>query len=83
MGDYKEAIIAYTETMLQKIKQLTGALLVTFCFVSLILGVLNIWDVIDNATAKEAFLNTVYTFGAVFVVSLVISLIMKAVSERK
>lgn len=69
--------------MLRQIKQLIGILLVVFCFTSLVLAILSIWDVIDTAMAKEAFMNTAYTFGASLLASLVIYLVMNMMSDKK
>ena len=63
--------------MLKKIKQFTVILLILFSVVVLFIAILTIWDVINNEIAKEAFTKVAYTFGAIFIVSLVVMYITK------
>ena len=65
--------------MFKMIKRLVGVILIIFCVIALFVGILTIWDVISNETAKEMFINLSYTFGAVFSVSLLVLLITKIV----
>jgi len=58
--------------MLEKIKKFTGFLLILFFVVALFITVLTIWDVVSNEVAKEAFIKVAYTFGAIFIVSLLV-----------
>jgi len=63
--------------MLKKIKQFAGVLSILFLVVSLFIAILAIWNVIDNELAKEMLTKVTYTFGAIFIVSLVIMYITK------
>jgi len=63
--------------MSKKIKQFTGILLIIFSVIALFIAVLTIWDVISNEIAKEAFMKVTYTFGVIFIVSLVVIYITK------
>jgi hypothetical protein len=69
--------------MSKKIKMFVGIILVMFSVASLVIAVLKIWEVISSEVASEAFSKTAYTFGAVFVVSLVILLVASFLEERK
>jgi len=63
--------------MLKKFKQLVGILFILFLVVVLFIAILTIWDVINNEIAKEVFSKVAYTFGAIFIVSLVLMYISK------
>jgi hypothetical protein len=52
-------------------------MLILFLVIVLFIAILTIWDVINSEIAKEAFTKVVYTFGAIFLVSLVIMYITK------
>jgi len=58
--------------MFKKIKQLLKITLVSFLTILLFVGVLTIWDIIDNKTAKEIFEKVSYTFGVILIFSSVI-----------
>ena len=63
--------------MLKKIKQFTGLLLILFLVITLFIAMLAIWDVISNEIAKEVLIKIAYTFGAIFIVSLIVMYITK------
>lgn len=69
--------------MLKKIKVFTGIVLVMFSVASLIVAVLKIWEVINGEMANEAFLKIAYTFGALFITSLVVFLVVNFMEEKK
>jgi len=58
--------------MTKKIKQLSAVFFIIFCIVGLFIGILNIWDIINNELAKEVFIKVLYTFGGLYVISLFI-----------
>lgn len=64
--------------MFQRIKKLIGILLVLFLIIVLLIGILTIWDFITNQVAKDALIKVAYTFGAMFVVSLIVIFITKS-----
>lgn len=63
--------------MLKKIKQFVGILLILFSIIVLFIAILTIWDVINIEIAKEVFAKVAYTFGAIFIISLIIAYITK------
>ncbi len=54
-----------------------------FSVASLIVAVLKIWEVINGEMANEAFLKIAYTFGALFITSLVVFLVVNFMEEKK
>lgn len=67
--------------MPQKIKILTGVLVIMLALISLLVAILNIWDILSDETTKELLLNTLYTLGATFLVVLVIIFTVKFTKE--
>lgn len=49
--------------------------------ISLLVAILNIWDILSDETTKELLLNTLYTLGATFLVVLVIIFTVKFTKE--
>lgn len=64
-------------------KQSAGIAIIVFCFLSLILALLKIWNVIDNEIAKEAFTKISYTIGAVLAAFIIIFFVIKTLAEKK
>ncbi len=63
--------------MLKNIKEIALFCLVIFLAVALVIALLAIWEVIDNAVAKEMLVKTAYTFAAIFAVSAVVAVVKK------
>jgi len=59
--------------MLNRIKKILGVSIVLFCFVSLSIAIMNIWDILSNELAKDAFIKACYTFVIIIVVSVIVS----------
>ena len=69
--------------MSKKILQFLGILVVIFLLVSLAMGLMYIWDILDKAVALDALWKTSYTFGAIFLVGLLIMLITGSLEKKK
>ena len=69
--------------MSKKILQFLGILLIIFLLVSLAMGLMYIWDMIDKAVVLDALWKTSYTFGAIFLVGLLIMLITGNLEKKK
>jgi len=69
--------------MQKKILQFLGILLIIFLLVSLAMGLMYIWDMIDKAVVLDALWKTSYTFGAIFLVGLLIMLITGSLEKKK
>ena len=69
--------------MSKKIKLLGWIILILFCIMLLIIAMLTIRDIISNEIAKDIFIKTMYTFGSIFILWLIILFITKLVSNWK
>lgn len=63
--------------MWKNIKALLLVYLILFLAVSLLIAIMAIWNVVDNAAAKDMLIKTAYTFGAIFVVSGIVAALKK------
>jgi len=63
--------------MSPKIKKFLAVVIGIFALAMLTLAILTIWDIITIDVAKDAFVRTAYSLGAILGVALVLSLISK------
>ncbi|PIZ96433.1 MAG: hypothetical protein COX80_01290 [Candidatus Magasanikbacteria bacterium CG_4_10_14_0_2_um_filter_33_14] len=68
--------------MSKKILQFLGILVVIFLLVSLAIGLMYIWNMLDKAVALDAFWKTSYTLGAIFLVGVLIMLITGSLEKK-
>lgn len=69
--------------MLKKIKQITGIFLVILLFTLVFIAILSIWSFISNEVAKEALIKISYTFGVIYIISLLIMLLINKTNDEK
>ena len=58
--------------MQEKILNAVKILIILFLGISLLIAVMAIWDVMSLEVAKEALTKVAYTFGAVFIVAILV-----------
>lgn len=68
--------------MQTSMKGVLGSIAALFVLVLGSIGFLSIWDVIDQQTAKDAFVRSCYTFLTILILVFAISFIVNVVKQK-